>query len=142
VFIDHVIPAGVYFEDFIARELGSAKAVMVLWSKAAVKSDWVSREAHEGFKRNVLLPVLLEDGVTIPPAFRRLQARSMVDWNESGESQAFTRLVADVALRLGPPPHLGTNVMPVVAVSFMKRFWTGTLRRVLTALGVRRRKAP
>jgi hypothetical protein len=44
----------------ISRELDSAKCVLALWSKSSVASRFVKAESLAGYKRNVLIPVLLE----------------------------------------------------------------------------------
>ena len=104
VFVDHAaIPTGMTFDDYIERELEAAKCVLVLWSSTSVTSRWVRTEAHEGLKKNILLPVLIERDVNVPIAFRLVQARSMIDWDERAEAQAFIQLAADVVHLLGWP---------------------------------------
>jgi TIR domain len=43
------------------RELTQAHAVIVIWSSASVKSDWVRSEATRAHSRGVLIPVRAED---------------------------------------------------------------------------------
>ena len=48
VWFDVGIEPGHSFDREIERELGAAKAVLVLWSEASVGSDWVRNEARPG----------------------------------------------------------------------------------------------
>jgi hypothetical protein len=110
VFIDRdAIPAGKTFDDFIDQQLQITRQVVVLWSNASVASHWVKVEAHEGLRRQILVPVLIEDQITIPLAFRNLQARSLIDWNRAGDAPSFRQLVADLSIHLGPPPSAATR---------------------------------
>jgi hypothetical protein len=74
--------------------------VIVLWSRASTKSNWVKEEAAEGRKRDILVPVLIED-VTIPLGFRSLQAAQLVGWSKDAESPEFSQLQEAVAEVLG-----------------------------------------
>jgi predicted RNase H-like HicB family nuclease len=105
VWWDRVIPAGRTFDEVIEEALGAAKGVLALWSKASVESHWVLTEAGEGAGRRVLVPVLIEDGVKIPLAFKRIQAASLVGWDGSSEASSFKSLVADIAAIVGVPPR-------------------------------------
>jgi TolB-like protein/Flp pilus assembly protein TadD len=67
-----------------------------LWSQESVLSDWVKDEASEGLKRNILVPVLIED-VTIPLGFRHVQAALLFDWQGETNLPEFKRLLKDVA---------------------------------------------
>jgi len=48
VWWDPKIVAGAQFDQVIKRELDAAKCIVVLWSKASVKSRWVKDEANIG----------------------------------------------------------------------------------------------
>jgi hypothetical protein len=72
VWWDRKIVVGRSFSEIIERELAGAKCVVVLWSRASVASEWVSNEAAEGVRRQILVPICVED--VIPPLeFRRRQ---------------------------------------------------------------------
>ena len=53
VWWDRLIPAGRTWREVIDKALGEAGCVLVLWSAAAVASDWVQEEAAEGRRRRV-----------------------------------------------------------------------------------------
>ena len=103
VWWDRIIPAGRTFDEVIEEAIDAAKCVVVVWSEISVKSRWVRTEAEEGAHRGILVPVLIDD-VRIPLAFRRIQAADLTDWDGSGTSPAFQRLVADIKTVLGTFP--------------------------------------
>jgi len=81
VWWDRIIPPGKTFAKVIEEALGAARCLIVLWTAASVKSDWVSNEAAEGARRGILIPALLDD-VEIPFEFKRIQAANLTDWRE------------------------------------------------------------
>ena len=60
-FWDRTIPSGKTWRETIVTELNGARCVIVLWSKASIKSGWVQEEADDANRRGVLVPVLIED---------------------------------------------------------------------------------
>src|SRR5256885_753884 len=74
VWWDRNIPPGKSFDEVIEAELQQCRCCVVLWSRASVSSRWVRSEATDAFDRDILVPALLEPGLTLPLAFRRLQA--------------------------------------------------------------------
>src|SRR6185295_417174 len=101
VWWDRTIPAGRNFDQVIEEALNAAKVVIVLWSRGSVGSRWVLNEAEEAAARNILVPVLIEEDVRIPLAFKRIQAANLVGWHGSQEAPAFHDLVATLAQRIG-----------------------------------------
>ncbi|HWR91042.1 MAG TPA: toll/interleukin-1 receptor domain-containing protein [Desulfobacterales bacterium] len=81
VWWDRIIPPGKTFAKVIEEALGASRCLVVLWTAASVKSDWVSNEAGEGARRGILIPALLDD-VEIPFEFKRIQAANLTDWRE------------------------------------------------------------
>ena len=73
------IDPGQSFDSEIERELGAASCVLVVWSNTSVESDWVREEADDGLKRDILVPVQIDD-CTIPLGFRRKQAAQLSGW--------------------------------------------------------------
>jgi replicative DNA helicase len=61
VWWDKGIRAGEYWDERIDAELRAAKAVVVLWSRAAMQSKWVKAEAITAFTREVLVSTTLDD---------------------------------------------------------------------------------
>ena len=103
VWWDRAIPAGKTFDEVIEKAINAARCVIVLWSKESVPSRWVRTEAEEGARRDVLVPVLIEEA-TIPLAFRRIQAADLTGWGGDQAAPAFEQLVGDLAMILGPSP--------------------------------------
>jgi len=95
VWWDIEIPAGSTFDAVIEKAVENAKCVIVLWSQYSVKSEWVHLEAAEGKKRNILIPILIDD-VDIPFAFRRRQTADLRNWISGNSDASFNRLVSDI----------------------------------------------
>ncbi len=102
VWWDRKIPPGRTFDEVIEEALDAAKCVVVLWSKASVKSGWVKEEASEGNRRKILVPGVIED-VNIPLGFRRIQAAHLIDWNGEKSHQEVNQLIDSVEKILGIP---------------------------------------
>ncbi|MBI4402049.1 MAG: toll/interleukin-1 receptor domain-containing protein [Nitrospirae bacterium] len=66
----NILPADKW-RDVLKKELGSAKCIVVIWTRTSVSSDYVLDEAEEGKRRNVLIPVLMDpiDRADIPLGF-------------------------------------------------------------------------
>jgi hypothetical protein len=97
VFWDRKIPPGQRWEDVLERELEAAKCVVVLWSKAAVESEWVWEEASEAKDMGKLVPVLIED-VKPPLGFRSIEAAKLT---HEGFGPEFEGLVSAVGSKAG-----------------------------------------
>ena len=95
VWWDRQIAPGEIFDEVIEKALDQSACVVVIWSSASVKSDWVKAEAAEAAKRKVLVPVLL-DSVTIPLEFRRIQAADLTHWNGSNDDSEFQKFLAAI----------------------------------------------
>ncbi len=85
VWWDRELVPGEAFEEVIARELATAKAVVALWSSVSVGRSWVKDEAKEGDDRGTLVPALIAP-VKIPMGFRQIQTADLSDWD--GDSPA------------------------------------------------------
>jgi TIR domain/MacB-like periplasmic core domain len=95
VFWDRAIHAGPRFRDVIARELESAKCVVVLWSRASVQSDWVIDEAEEARIGGRLVPAVLE-AAKPPHGFRGLQTANLVSWTSGTADAEFDLLIGGI----------------------------------------------
>ena len=101
VWWDRTIPPGKSFDEVIEQALDSARCVMVLWTKSSTASNWVRAEAAEGLRRQILVPVVMED-VRIPLEFRRIQAANLADWQPAADHPGFASLLSSVADVVGP----------------------------------------
>ena len=105
VFWDRDILAGESYRKIIQEELESARCVIVVWSGNSISKDWVCDEAEEGKKKNILVPVSIED-VKIPLSFRSLQAANLVDWTGRRNNEKFNLLMQSITSILeGPSPE-------------------------------------
>jgi hypothetical protein len=85
VWFDERLHSGCEFSREIEQALANASAIVVLWSKASVNSNWVRDEAAEGRDSGRLVPVLLDD-VRPPIGFRQIHATNLA--NLSGREWA------------------------------------------------------
>lgn len=100
VWWDRNIPPGKSFDRVIEEALERASCVIVLWSEASVKSDWVKAEADEGLRRRILVPALIAN-VRIPLGFRRIQAADLTDWQGNAKHPGVDQLLRSVAEIVG-----------------------------------------
>ena len=101
VWWDRRISAGEEFSQVIEQSLHEARCVIVLWSKASVKSRWVRDEANEGLERGILVPLNL-DGTKPPMGFRSIHATSIAGWKGKSSGSKFEMVLYDVSRVLGP----------------------------------------
>lgn len=100
VWRDDELPAHRAYSDVIEERLKSAKAVVVLWSAEAAKSQWVRAEADAARSAGTLVQGVL-DGTIPPMPFNQIQCADLKDWNGPGETQGWKKLVASVAALAG-----------------------------------------
>lgn len=137
VWWDRELLAGHVFSQEIAEALAQAKAVIVLWSRASVASNWVKDEAQEGVARGALVPVLTEK-VALPLGFRQYEAADLSDWDGSPDApvlQKVLRGVAELLERPYTPPvaeepprrltwlYFGVGLALVAALGFAAYRW-------------------
>jgi TolB-like protein len=74
VWYDTSLVPGDSFRDVIMSELAQARAAIVIWDAASVKSEWVCSEASRARARRILIPVRADDvrSHDIPPPFDSL----------------------------------------------------------------------
>ncbi len=112
VWWDHRIPPGRTYREVIGAALQEAKCVIVVWSSLSANAQWVLDEADEGKKRNVLLPLLIDD-VDIPYGFRQIEAARLVGWTGGASDHEWTGVLSAVEHFVGrapggPPRELST----------------------------------
>jgi len=111
VWWDRKIPPGRTFDDVIEEAIAAADCVVVIWSEKSVTSKWVRTEAGEGERRDILIPVLI-DHVTIPLAFRRIEAANLVGWDGSSGSPELDILFESIE-RLSRAPQVAAQERPI-----------------------------
>lgn len=113
VWWDRHIRTGQSFDEAIQEALDASKAVVVVWTKTSVKSQWVKNEAREGLRRRVLFPVMLREEVKIPLEFGHIQSAQLMDWQPEQAHSGLNQFVQDLARILGPPSGAAVQPPPV-----------------------------
>jgi len=132
---DHHIPPGRSWSQVIGGRVRAAEAVIVIWSKHSVHSNFVQEEAQLAFDAGKLLPVRIED-VEPPMGFRRLHAANLYGWRGESDHQQWQALLEEIRERLGATP---TSVPTAATPALKKRHrlaMTLTAAIALTAIGV------
>jgi hypothetical protein len=79
VFFDRTVPPGESRRHYIGKEIEACRCMIVVWSTHSVNSDLVKVEAGIGLKRQILVPLLL-DQVNPPQEFGFIQAENLAGW--------------------------------------------------------------
>ncbi|HEY1878956.1 MAG TPA: TIR domain-containing protein [Caulobacteraceae bacterium] len=128
VWRDDELPPHRAYADVIAERLSAAKAVVVIWSSEAVKSEWVQSEADQARADHKLVQMAL-DGAKLPMPFDRIQCADLAGWNGDLEAPAWRKVVASIAELAGggavtavaataaPPRKLSICVLPFANIS-------------------------
>jgi adenylate cyclase len=86
----------------IEERLKSAKAVVVLWSAEAARSQWVRAEADAARAGGTLVQAAI-DGTIPPMPFNQIQCADLSGWAGDCETAGWRKLAASVAALAGDP---------------------------------------
>jgi TolB-like protein len=117
VWRDDELPAHRSYAEVIEERLGGAKAVVVVWSADAVKSEWVQAEADRARAGRKIVQMRV-DRARLPMPFDRIQCADLVGWTGDPDAQGWRKVVASVAeltRRSGANPPASTAVAPASA---------------------------
>jgi adenylate cyclase len=103
---DDELPAHRAYADVIEERLKAAKAVVVLWSAEAAKSQWVRAEADAARGAGTLVQVSI-DGSVPPMPFNQIQCADLAAWTGETNAPGWRKLAASVAALAGPAPGGG-----------------------------------
>lgn len=95
VWFDEELPAHRTYSDVIEEQLEAAKAVVVLWSGEAVRSQWVRSEANRARETGRLVQVRLDDA-RLPMPFDQIQCADLRRWPGRQERSAWSSMLASV----------------------------------------------
>ena len=101
VWRDDELPAHRAYAEVIEERLKGAKAVVVLWSADAAKSQWVRAEADGRASRRNAGPAPL-DGTIPPLPFNQIQCADLEDWDGASGSPGLGKLASSIAALAGP----------------------------------------
>src|SRR6476661_14206 len=101
VWRDDELPAHRTYADVIEERLKSAKAVVVLWSAEAAKSQWVRAEADTARAVGTLVQASL-DSIVPPLPFNQIQCADFSSWHGEGEPTGWRKVRDSVAALAGP----------------------------------------
>jgi adenylate cyclase len=96
VWRDDELPAHRSYAEVIEERLNSAKAVVVLWSAEAAKSQWVRAEADTARGAGTLVQATA-DGTMPPIPFNQIQCADLKGWDGDRDSPGWRKLEGSVA---------------------------------------------
>lgn len=102
VWSDARIGAGAAFDRKIEREIGAARALLVLWSPDSVESDWVRNEARTGKEENRLVATQIE-ACQLPLEFRSVQAEVLPEGAEGSDHAAWLNVLSRIGELVNRP---------------------------------------
>jgi adenylate cyclase len=100
VWRDDELPAHRAYGEVIEERLQAAKAVVVIWSAEAVKSEWVQSEADTARTDHKLVQLTV-DGSKLPRPFDRIQCADLAGWTGDPNAHDWRKVVASVAELIG-----------------------------------------
>jgi adenylate cyclase len=107
VWRDDELPAHRAYGDVIEERLHSAKAVVVLWSVEAARSQWVRAEADIAREAGTLVQVTI-DGTIPPLPFNQIQCADLNGWSGDTSAPGWRKVEGSVALLVGTPFEAGS----------------------------------
>lgn len=100
VWWDPELRGGEHFDQVIERTLKQAKCVIVLWSEGSLNSQYVRDEATYALEERKLVPIVIED-VQLPFRFRGIHTLRLLNWDGSGSSPDFHKVLEDIEGMIG-----------------------------------------
>ncbi len=100
VWRDDELPAHRAYAEVIEERLNAAKAVVVLWSAEAAKSQWVRAEADAARSAGTLVQATL-DGMMPPMPFNQIQCAELTRWRPDKEAAGWPKLLASIEALAG-----------------------------------------
>ena len=96
VWRDDELPAHRTYGEVIEERLASAKAVLVVWSVDAVKSQWVRAEADIAREAGTLVQVTV-DGKLPPLPFNQIQCADLRSWDGNTDAADWRKVEGSIA---------------------------------------------
>ena len=100
VWRDDELPAHRAYGEVIEERLRSAKAVVVIWSVDAIRSQWVRAEADVAREAGTLVQLSI-DGVPPPMPFNQIQCADLYGWTGDLTAAGWLKVEGSVASLVG-----------------------------------------
>ncbi|HZC17760.1 MAG TPA: TIR domain-containing protein, partial [Caulobacteraceae bacterium] len=101
VWRDDDLPSHRSYSEVIEEQLGLAKAVLVVWSTEAVRSQWVRSEADKARTREKLVQLAV-DSVDLPMPFDQIQCADLTGWSGETSHVGWIKILASIEALAGP----------------------------------------
>ncbi len=105
VWRDDELPAHRAYAEVIEERLTAARAVVVIWSAEATRSQWVFSEANRAREDGKLVQMAV-DGARLPMPFDSIQCADLAGWRGDTDAPGWRKVVASIA------DLVGTDVAP------------------------------
>ena len=102
VWRDDELPAHRSYGEVIEERLKSAKAVVVIWSAEAIRSQWVRAEADMAREAGTLVQLTV-DGSLPPIPFNQIQCADLRGWDGETEALGWKKVEGSIASLAGSP---------------------------------------
>ena len=136
VWWDRHIDGGAAFARTIEAELDASRVVIVAWSQASLKSDWVKDEAATARDQGKLVPVSV-DGAVAPLGFKQYHVIDLSTWNGDPSAAAFADLMRTLEARMqGGTPSPPREAAPAQVAETGRRKPSRTRGLVIGALAL------
>ena len=110
VWRDDDLPAHRAYAEVIEERLGSAGAVLVIWSAEAAKSEWVQSEANRARTDRKLVQLRIDDA-RLPMPFDQIQCADLTGWTGDPDAHNWRKIVDSIGELIG---GAGGSAMPVI----------------------------
>ena len=95
VWRDDALPANRAFSEVIEERLLAAKAVLVIWSQAAARSQWVRSEADRARIDEKLVQVCIDD-TPLPMPFDQIHCADLSAWSDGADSHEWRTVISSL----------------------------------------------
>lgn len=113
VWLDEQLPTHRAYADVIEERLRAAKAVVVIWSSDAVKSQWVRAEADYARNAGTLVQLSI-DGAIPPLPFTQIHCAQLSGWNGDKDASGWRNILESVRDLIAGVPDETPSIAPTV----------------------------
>ena len=103
-------PAHRAYSEVIEERLSSCRAVVVLWSAEAARSEWVRAEADSGRQARKLVRISI-DGTIPPIPFNQIQCADLSGWSGECQASGWRKVEESIAALLGDDERSSTDAV-------------------------------